>query len=960
MIKTSKLAVAVHSAILFGGVVGAQTALAAEQQSEQQEVERIQVTGSKIKRIGATAPTPVVVIGRTELEDAGVSNVNDFLAELPSASVGLSPENSNNFIYANGLNTTDLRGLGSDRTLVLVNGRRFLPGQAGGNSVDLNNIATSFIERIEISTGGASAVYGADAVAGVVNIITRKSFDGIEIDLATTEPLEGGGSQKFGSLTFGREFDGGGFIFNYDYTDQEQMARLDKDWYVDAVGSTPNPNDTSGDDGIPARIPIYDQEHYGLYDESSEFFLGGQQWTFDENLNLRPFDNGDGPLPGSGLPGAGTNWYYTGPFGDGIQYGVDEFFRTPLERHTFNLAGHQEIVDGHDLSFDVTYSESEAFGQGTPIFLRGDELVIRRDNAFIKDDLASLMDENGVEQINMRRLSDDFGPRKYSQDRSTFRVSVGLDGYINDNWTYSTYFQHGEMTQDTSWYGEVFTENLFNALDAVEYEGQVVCADRNEDGEVIGALQGCAPINFLGKPQHSAEALEYISTVAKAERGHEQSSFGATVTGDLMELPAGYVSSAFTYEWRRESAYETPGTGIRKGLIFGNSGLPYEGSLTVDEYAAEFLVPLVYDRYLMQEVNLEAAYRYMDYSSTGTDYAYKLGFTWQVNDDIRVRFAKARSVRAPNIGELYSSSGTQYAQERAEPCAADAIAKEDQYKEQVTRNCAAAGIPEGWVPSDDWRDGGSLEGKLGGNPNLDNEVSNDITVGFVYTPSFLEGFDITVDYWDFEIENAIAFFGYEDSIRNCYRSESLNNPFCDAFTRDPDTYEVVDFYETSLNASVEKLSGVDIESVYDFDTRIGGFKMKLIATYLNNYELNPTGNAEDNRTRTGEQHKPRWEARFTTEYQVGDLRTVFAANYTHATVEERPAWSIEDNNYNDIPSYTTFDINFDYTVNDHVDVRLGVQNLADRTPPRNPFAFTDGEYYDVIGRRVTAGVNVTF
>lgn len=128
MIKTSKLAVAVHSAILFGGVVGAQTALAAEQQSEQQEVERIQVTGSKIKRIGATAPTPVVVIGRTELEDAGVSNVNDFLAELPSASVGLSPENSNNFIYANGLNTTDLRGLGSDRTLVLVNGRRFLPG----------------------------------------------------------------------------------------------------------------------------------------------------------------------------------------------------------------------------------------------------------------------------------------------------------------------------------------------------------------------------------------------------------------------------------------------------------------------------------------------------------------------------------------------------------------------------------------------------------------------------------------------------------------------------------------------------------------------------------------------------------------------------------------------------------------------------------------------------------------
>ena len=169
-----KVSKAVRLAIAFGAVTT--TAFSANtfaNDDKEEKVERIQVTGSKIKRIAATAPTPVVVIGRVELEDAGVSNVNDFLAEMPSAEVGLSPENSNNYIYANGLNTTDLRGLGTSRTLVLVNGRRFIGGSAGSNSVDLNNIATSMVERIEISTGGASAVNGADAVAGVVNIITR-------------------------------------------------------------------------------------------------------------------------------------------------------------------------------------------------------------------------------------------------------------------------------------------------------------------------------------------------------------------------------------------------------------------------------------------------------------------------------------------------------------------------------------------------------------------------------------------------------------------------------------------------------------------------------------------------------------------------------------------------------------------------------------------------------------------
>ncbi len=967
MYKKTTIALSVLSALLisplatFNAVAAVQTA--AQTEADTKNVERIAVTGSKIKRIAAVAPSPVVVIGAIELADAGVSNVNDFLAEMPSTVAGLNPENSNNYIYANGLNTTDLRGLGSSRTLVLINGRRFIGGSAGDNTVDLNNIATSMVERIEISTGGASAVYGADAVAGVVNIITRKSFDGVEFDASTTKPLEGGGEQQFASFTFGKEFDKGGFIVGYDYADQKQMARQDKSWWYDnPISLQANPNDKTGSDGIPANLPYEGRVHYGLYDEASEFTLGGKQWTFDENLNLRPFKNGSGLLPTGGLPGAAKNWNYGGEFGDGIAEGQDEFFRTPLTRHTVNMAGHQEIAEGHELSFDIVYAESSAYGQSTPVFFRPGDLTIQRDNAFIKPDLAKLMDDNNATSLNFRRLSDDFGPRKYKQDRTTARASLGLDGQINDNWSYSTYAQQGKLTQDTSWLGEIIFDNLVNAIDAVNFKGNIVCAERNDDGEVTGAKAGCSPINFLGKPVHSQAALDYIGTTATAKQGGSQSTVGMSVSGDVFELPAGFISSAFSTEWRKESAYEAPGTGIAKGIIFGNSGKPYEGELTVKEYAAEFLVPLLADHAFAEELNAEFAYRFMDYSSTGTDYAYKAGLTYQLNDEWRFRLSKARSVRAPNIGELYSSTGTQYAG-RTEACAADEIAKTDaKYKANVIKNCAADNIPVGWVPSAKWREGGSLEGLLGGNPSLKNEVSNDLTVGLVYTPTFIENFDFVLDYWSFDIDNAISAYTYANMMNYCYRADSKDNPFCGQFTRDKTTFEVTTYTETSLNAAIEKLSGVDLESVYNLDTDIGRFGFKMTATYIENRERNATGNAIDNLLTAGEEDFPRWRARFNATYQRDDLRLSFTTNYRHSAVVNKTSWSIENHNNNELPSYTTFDLTANYQVVDNVELRLGMQNIADRTPPRNPLIFSDvpGEYYDVIGRRVTAGVNVKF
>ncbi|MCH8538863.1 MAG: TonB-dependent receptor plug domain-containing protein, partial [Alkalimonas sp.] len=226
------------------------------QEEEVRSVERIAVTGSRIRRIGEVAPTPVTVISGENLVESGVTNVADLLHKLPSTSVGLAPETTNNTIFASGLNNTDLRGLGSNRTLVLVNGRRFIAGAPGSGAVDLNNIPTSMIERMEITTGGASAVYGSDAVAGVVNIITKKSFDGIEVDLSTVRTEQSGGEEEFASFTFGSDAGRASFITNFNISRQKQLRGDQRDFMLNGPITIANPAlvGYEGDEVLPGRI----------------------------------------------------------------------------------------------------------------------------------------------------------------------------------------------------------------------------------------------------------------------------------------------------------------------------------------------------------------------------------------------------------------------------------------------------------------------------------------------------------------------------------------------------------------------------------------------------------------------------------------------------------------------------------------------------------------------------------
>ncbi|TMP40269.1 TonB-dependent receptor [Pseudoalteromonas citrea] len=964
--KLNLLAVGIKAALLTGAVSG--SAVMANDSGEAKKVERIQVTGSKIKRFNLTSPTPVTVISGVELENQGITNVNDLLAEMPQATVGLSPETTTNYIFSSGLNTTDLRGLGSERTLVLVNGRRFVPGSVGGTAVDLNNIPTSMIARIEIATGGAAAVYGADAVAGVVNIITKKSMDGIEVDVSTIRPEQSGGEENFFSITGGMEGDKLSFIASLNYTENKSYTQLSRDFMHTPVNSYLNPANTSGEDGIPNRVVLGQPTALAYYSEGGDFFTQGgfddnafnnHHYTFDENGNVRAFDYGLGRIPNPGVGNPSRHYIQgEGQQGDGVfGHGYKDYFQTPLERVIASAYATYQLHDEHALTFDFTYSNTEATSESSPAFFRH---TIRRDNAYMKDDMAKLLDDNGLTSVTLRQANEHlWGDRAYGQEREVFRTSIGAEGFLNDDWGYSAYVQYGRIEQDTLWEGEVLTQNQINAIDAVEYNGEIVCADRDADGNVIGALAGCTPFNTMGATSATQEQIDYIGTTATRFAKHDQVVFAVTVDGSLFELPAGYVAAAFTAEHRRESATTTPSENMEKGLIFGNSSLAMNGEIEVDELSTEISIPLIEGMRFAQDLTLETAYRYMDYSVTGADDAWKLALNWGVTDDLRVRLNRSKSVRAPNLGDLFTPNSKTFDSGRKDICRADSItASGSEFKDNVIRNCAADNMPAGWMPTDEWLAGGSLPGYIRGNESLENEVSNDHTIGVIYTPSFVDGLDFTLDYWSFEIDGAIEYFG-RDAVQYCYESNSLDNPFCGNVVRNEQTRNVDYFINKPINAAQFARKGFDFESAYRTDIFNGSLAVKFTATYLTEATENSTGRSDGLRVKLGEMESPRIKARLSSTYAHDDSSYVLTVNYRHSTVESN-TWTLEDNNYNDIPSYTTFDFMYKTYLLDELQLRVGVNNLLDKAPPRNPFAYDDGEFFDVKGRRISLGAKYTF
>lgn len=909
--------------------------------AEEEIIERIAVTGSKIKRIGSLSATPVTVITGADMMKMGITNVADILNKLPSSTVGLSPETTTNNIFANGLNFTNLRGLGSDRTLVLVNGRRFVAGSNGGSAVDLNTIPTAMVARIEIITGGASAVYGSDAIAGVINIITRKDLDGIELDVSYTQPQQSGGEESQFSITAGGDYLDNKLssIFNFTYAEQSQLRPTDRDFLDNPVNSIYNP-DTS--EGAPARIAYEGRKPLSWLNEAGTFSADdGGQYTFDNNGAMKVFDYGEGRIPG---PGNNSN--YCGPSCEGydpINYGL---VRTPLERMVFTLNTDYEINDDHKIFTEISYIDYQSNGEGSPVFHSNNPIMV--DNAFLPEDTRQLMIDTGMLELNLSRMDTEFGNRVYNQDRETFRFLIGIEGAITDEWEYSFHAQRGQLKETTVWDGEIWADRYDKAKDAVfANDGSIVCRDAD------AKAAGCVPLNLLGVNQASQEAIDWVSTSAGQTAKTTQTTTGLVVNGALFDLPAGYISAAFSADYRKEESETHPDQALIDGTIFGNNSLPMQGEYDVMEFAAEFSIPLLSDMFLVHDLGLDLAYRWMDYSTAGQEDAWKIGLNWSPIEDIRFRATKSKSVRAPNIGELFDPGGQTF-ESFKDVC--DAINVELGADGNRKKNCQASGLPQGWNPSDEWFQS-NTPGVNAGNPDLKSETSNDYTIGMVYTPNYLEGFSLTVDYWAFEISNAINDIDVDVAVRYCYDSVSLDNVYCDLFTRDSTSGDIIDFLQAPVNSASFDVKGLDIETHYNIPTdSFGDFNIHLIATYLEQWETNPTGFTEDLQVDVGEYTDPRWKAMFSLGWNYDALSLEARSNYRHSAVADNE-WQPKNNNYNDIPSYTIWDFTGAYDFTDSFTLRFGMKNAFDIAPPRNPYVSDGDGYYDTQGRAFFLGAN---
>lgn len=950
MFTNNKLNSAVKFALAFGAISSlAFSSYAQESQdvsAETERTERITVTGSRIGRIGEISPTPVTVITGEGLVDAGVVNVADLLHKMPNTLVGLSPETTNNTIFASGLNNTDLRGLGSNRTLVLVNGRRFVAGAPGSAAVDLNNIPTAMIERIEISTGGASAVYGSDAIAGVVNIITKKSYEGATIDVSTSRPRQSGGEEEYVSFTFGGDVGKASFISNLSWARQKQISFMDRDFLREAPIVVRNPRFGQPDyDRTTEPNAVFwglGQQVLASYTKTGTFVVGGVRYTFDDAGALKRQELGQ-PLP----PLTSGRVDYIG--GEGYNFAENSFIRTPLDRINFVSNMSYAINDDHRLQVEVNLAKTDAYGESSPAFLT---FGVSGDNPLLPQSARDLINTTTARRVNVGYLASDFGNRKYAQDRTLARVALGLDGVINDNWGYDVYATSGHVQADTEWYGEMYEERFYQAVDVISLNGQSVCRD------AIARANGCLPLNIFGRGLYDDNAYDWVSTDAIRRSSIQQHVVGASVNGDIFELPAGPLAGAFAVEYRKEKASTLPDPAMRAGLLFNNQSQPLEGSFDVREASVEFSVPLISDLAFVKLLSFETAGRVMNYSTSGSDTAWKLGLNWEVNDELRVRINRSKSVRAPNIGELYNPPGQTF-RSLTDFCAtSQRNALNPKYRDNILANCAAQGVPANFEPSQEWF-GSTRPGFIIGNTDLTNEIAKDWTVGFVYKPSFIENFSLTVDYWKFDMSNLIQSFTGPNVVRYCYQSSSIDNVFCPLIERDPVTFEIVNYFEKPINSALSTTSGVDIEANYHFDTEFGRVGTRLISTYLEERSFNQTGFAEDLVVNTGESARPKWRHRLVTDYSYGDFSAVLTMNHRKNTVLNNQ-WTQNQNNYNEIPSYTTFDLTSRYNVTPTLQVRAGILNMFDRTPPRRPGAYNDGALYDMLGQRLTVGLSYDF
>ncbi len=910
------------------------------------DVEKIKITGSRILREGAIAPSPVTVISGEDLLKSGAISIGEALNDLPSLANTFSLANAGGTIGTAGLNLLDLRGMGTARTLVLVDGKRHVSANPGTASVDVNTIPTAWVEKVEIVTGGASAVYGADAVTGVVNFVLKKDITGLDVSLSKSYAEEGPyDSDKF-TLSAGTDFNDGRGNIGIAITHYQQDGMNAKDRRSTrtpsaevtnpANGDTRNDDGSTNHDGIPDRIVITDA---AWYDDST----AGNFYTYDATGAHWFIFNPDGSVRPQNL---GTTYNWGRCSGECDQLDLNKYIELQPTFSTTNvsLKGNYDLTDDINLYGDVKFVRTKADSIGQPSFFEyGSGITINRDNPFIDESLATLMDTNALTSINLHRFNEDIGRRFEENTRETTRFVVGLEGDFNDDWSFDLYALYGKSEREQINVDNVVTERMRQSADAIrDTDGSIVCRDEDARAE------GCIASTFFGFGNVNPLAAEWFTVDSVSNSKIQQTVLSFSVTnGGIFELPAGFVGLAAGMEYRKEESDDIPDAFAATGATFLTALQEEHGDFDVTEAYLETSIPVLSDIDFVQDLTVDVALRFADYSTIGGALSWKVGADWVFNDQLRFRTTLSEAIRAPNISELFAAKGQNFAFIN-DPCDVN-------FNQSATRlaNCAALGIPS----DAQINPVSSVELLTGGNPNLKEEESTSFTAGVVYQPDFVEGLSFTVDYWNIEIDDAIQLVDAQDILDKCVDSEAgINNQFCTLVTRRADfTLELIE--STQQNVAKTEAEGVDFEVGYDFDALSGSFSTQFIGTYLKSrkefpFQIDPsqmeefagtTGEAEWQANVLLGYRNENWNANWRTRY-LGDV-----SRYTPQDLQANP----DRSNVMGYGSYFQTDVSVGYTFENQVTLDIGVDNVFDRGLPEftTGTSTTSGDAsYDNIGR----------
>lgn len=953
---------AVRSALYAGALATAAGAPpSAYAQDTSDEIEEITVTGSRIVRRDFQSPSPIATVDAELFEQSAAITVESVLNTLPQfvPAITSSSNNPSNGGQAN----ISLRGLGSERTLVLIDGRRVTPSNATG-VVDLNIIPASLIQNVEIITGGASAVYGSDAIGGVVNF-KLKDFVGLEFNGSWGQTSESDGAQISGSITGGMEFaDGRGHLMgDVSYVDREEVFHGDRDFSRTSLGYDSSTGQflPSGSATIPqgrfdtttSNLPsvaaidavfssygvapgtVGQGANFGFNQDGTIFSISPtvENFTGDPSLNLNP-----------------TSFNYN--------FAPVNALQLPLDRTSFFGRASFELTESIEVYGQMLLSDYEVFSQLAASPATGLSVPVTNPNipADLQTILASRADPTA--NFTFRRRMLESGERSRTTEYTVQQYTLGVTGDLAGEWTFDVFASYGDV-DITETQGGNLSESAFQELLEAADGGQALCGG----------------FNPFGLNQISSECAAFMAVNAQNFRGGRMRNIEANIQGPMLSLPAGDLMLAAGTAYKSDSFFESYDDVLRSGDVIGfNANDNISAQTDVAEVYVEALVPVI------EGLEATVGYRLSDYSTAGTVESYKGELMYSVTDSVLLRGTYQRAVRAPSIFELFKPITESFPGIDEDPCSNDSSARAGANAASVEQLCIAQGIPVAALPVYNYANQQVAGGLSGGNPNLKEETADTYSFGVVFQSPFdgvLSGLQASVDYYQIEIADAIAVVDARTFVSRCY-DPAFNptfdpgNVFCGFFNRDPSTSEIIDASELNENLAAFDTAGIDIQVDWDADVGPGSLGISWIASHMLKWDRQAlpgdpfselAGTIGNESISSVGIARPDWKWTLNSDYLVGNLGLNMRWRYIDEMTDNSfPQFKTDAVHYFDVGAAYDFANMFGGSL-DGLRGRVGITNLTDEQPeifPSSSQANTDPSTYDTLGRRYFVSLTYSF